>query len=107
MSDDDRMIAALAAIFAPDRASALAARLPAAVAADVSREAARLAAAARRERLDALAAAMAAPADPGRVSTAVRLERPSVSRVLRAVADGAGDAAAPLLVRLCRERIGR
>lgn len=107
MKDEDRRVAALAALFARDRASALAARLPAAIAAEAVHEAARLAAAPRRERLDALGAAVAPPPDAGRNGTAARLERPAIARVLRAIADGIPETRSPLLVRLCRERLGR
>ncbi len=110
MTEDDRRVASLAAAFAPDRAPALVARLSGAVSRDVVSHAARLAAARREERLRSLSEALALAPDPARVESAAALERPAVAAVLRALsADGwtGGTGASPVLVRLCRERLGR
>jgi hypothetical protein len=105
-----RRIAALAAVFAPARAGALLARLSDADAADAIDGAAALSASSRRDRLRALAGALAV--DPGerraRAEAAAACERAAVAALLRAVAAGAPPAgASPALVRLCRETIGR
>jgi hypothetical protein len=106
----ERRLAALAAAFAGGRASSLLSRLGGPRAVSAVEDAGRLASAPRRDRLSALAAAMSSDPEAARASAeaASALERPRVAALLRAM--GAGDApagAAPPLVRLCRERIGR
>lgn len=106
----DRRLGALAALFAPGRARALAARASDPGALASLEDSARLATAPRRERLAALATAVSA--DPGAsracAEAAAALERPRVAAVLRALGSGtpAPDVSPPLL-RLCRERVGR
>jgi len=102
-----RRLCALAALFAPERAGALVGRLAGATP-DGAREAGRLVASARRERLRALAEALTL-ALPGPDAEALAAsERPAVAAVLRAVAAGLpAGVASPALVRLCRERLGR
>jgi hypothetical protein len=101
-----RRLCALAALFAPERAPALVARVAGAPP-GAGAEAARLVAAARRERLHALAEVLelargAAP-DPRALAAA---ERPRVAEVLLAVGAGTpAGVAAPALVRLCLERL--
>lgn len=110
MTDGDRRLASLAAAFAPQRAPALVARLSGACAPDAARHVAHLAAAPREERLRSLSEALAFVLDPALVETAAALERPAVAAVLRALsADGCTSAtgASGVLVRLCRERLGR
>ncbi len=110
MTDDDRRLASLAAAFAPERAPALVARLSGAVSRDVVSHAARLAAARREERLRSLSEALAFAYDPAHVEAAAAQERPLVAAILRALSAGdctAGTGASPVLVRLCRERLGR
>ncbi|HEY6100622.1 MAG TPA: hypothetical protein VIW03_14390 [Anaeromyxobacter sp.] len=110
MTAGERRLVALAALFAPGRAHALLARVTGPAAAAGVEDAARLAASPRRERLGALAAAIAMEAGPSRASAeaAAALERPRVAAVLRSLTSRttAAGASAPL-VRLCRERIGR
>jgi len=100
-----RRLCALAALFAPERAPSLVSRLAGATP-EAAREAERLVASARRERLRALGEALAL-AGPDAGMFAARESAP-VAMVMRAVASGlpAGDAS-PVLVRLCRERLGR
>jgi hypothetical protein len=110
LTPGDRRLSALAALFAPARAPALLARAGGPGAARGVEHAARLASASRRERLAALATAIAV--DAGAVRTraeaAAGLERPRVGALLRALASGApGTGASAPLVRLCRERMGR
>jgi hypothetical protein len=110
MTTPVRPVAALAAVFAPERAGALLARMSEPDAADSLLGAAALSAAPRRDRLRALAGALASdPAEcRARAEAAARAERPRVAALLRSVAaGGAGDGASPALVRLCREAIGR
>lgn len=108
MTARDRLVA-LAALFAPDRAAAILARLAGPDAADAAGRAARLAAAPRRERLHALAAAIGDRRDALRAQAlaAAGLERPRVAAALRRIAGGASDVPSPVLRRLCRERIDR
>lgn len=111
MTEADRTVATLAAVFASDRAAAMLARLAIPVAAEASTHAARLAASSRRERLEALSAVLAP--DPAavraRVDAVAPLERSRVASLMRALAVGpwATGAASPLVLRLCRERMGR
>jgi len=110
VTDRARRVAAFAAIFAPARAGALLGRMAEADAADGRARAAALAGAPRRERLRALAAALAA--DPlearARADAAAARERPRVAALLRALAAGeTTPTASPVLLRLCREAIGR
>ncbi len=110
MTNADRRIASFAAVFAPRRAFGLVARLASAGAPDAAREAARLAAAPREERLRSLSEALAFGGDPARREAAAALERPAVAAVLRALCAGelaVSQNASRVLVRLCRERLGR
>ena len=105
-----RPVAALAAVFAPARAGALLARLAEPDAADALDGAAGLAAAPRRERLRALAGALAS--DPAERRThaeaAAAAEQPRIAALLRALAAGGPtEGASPALLRLCREAIDR
>lgn len=108
MTPRDRL-AALAALFCPDRAAALLGRLAGPEAPDAAAGAALLAAAPRRERLHALAAALGdgAAGVRARALAAAPLERPRLAAALRRLAHGACDGGAPLLRRALRERIGR
>jgi hypothetical protein len=104
-------LAALTALFCPDRTPALLGRLAWPEAPEVAACAARLAAAPRRERLHALAAALgdAAEGVRARALSAATLERPRLAEALRRLAHGGCDAAVPppLLLRALRERIAR
>jgi hypothetical protein len=98
-----RRLCALAALFAPERARGLVGRL-ARGGQEAAREADRLVASARRERLLALAEVLAFGAEaPGPEPG----ERPRVAEVLRAVRTGAPTGAAQLLLRICREQAER
>jgi len=104
VSPANRRLCALAALFAPERAGALLGRLGEG-APEAVREAVRLVAAARRERLQALGEVLDLGADPCRDAAE---ERPRVAEVLRATRAGAPvGAASAVLVRLCREQAGR
>jgi hypothetical protein len=113
VTDEDGRLAALAALLAPALASNLLVRLGTPGAREASAHAQRLVVAPRRERLQALSAALAGDARALAASseTAASLERRAVAAVVRAV--GAGEVAAgaaracPILLRLCREWIGR
>jgi len=108
--DPDRRLATLAAVFAPERAAALLERLGTPGAGEASAHAARLAAAPRPERLQALSRALAADsAVRARAEAAARLERTRVASLIRALASGTAalDAPSPFVLRLCRERLGR
>ncbi|HET8538423.1 MAG TPA: hypothetical protein VFL83_00995 [Anaeromyxobacter sp.] len=113
MTDRERRIAALAAVFDPARAGALLGRLAAADASAAIAAAAELAGAPRRERLRALAGALAADPPVARVRRAEAVaasERPRIAALLRTLASsdaGATTRAAVVLERLCREAIGR
>jgi hypothetical protein len=104
---DDGRLAALAAAFAPSRATVLLGRLAAPAPPELAPECARLAAAPRRERLLALAAALRGGAEVPRslAEALAKQERPRIAALLSRLAAGAppGDVA-PALVRLCRER---
>jgi hypothetical protein len=104
MTPATRRLCALAALFAPERAAALLGRLGEG-APEAKREAGRLVAAARRERLLALGEVL----DLGLEAPAVAAEeRPRVAEVLKAVRAGApAGAVSAVLVRLCREQPGR
>lgn len=107
MNPADRHLAALAALFAPDRAGALLARLATADGAGACAAAEALARAPRRDRLAALEGLVDRAVVEGRGAAA---ERPRVAEVIRAVARGAADeardgGAAPLVLRLCLERV--
>jgi hypothetical protein len=103
----DRRLAALAAALAGDRAPALLSRLATPGTAAAAALAARLAAAPRAERLRALSAELAV--DPrevrARAEAAAADERAAVARLLTALPVAGTGRAAPLLVRLCRERV--
>jgi len=113
VSERDRLLASMAALFAPERASAMLARLAAPGARAASAHAASLATLPRRERLQGLSAALAAVLAPD--ATAVRseavasLERSRISGIVRAVAGAsvAPGAVSPIVLRLVRERLGR
>ncbi|WP_242356211.1 MULTISPECIES: hypothetical protein [Anaeromyxobacter] len=106
MNPADRLLASLAAAFAPQRAAALLARLGSADLREVRAHAERLAPGSRAERLAALAAALAA-AHRGAPTPPAPAERPRVAEILRAVRRGLpAPTAAPALARLCRERLG-
>lgn len=110
MTPRTRRVAALAAVFAPSRAGALLRRVAEPDAADAIAGAAAVVRAARRERLRALAGALASdPAeDRARAEVAAAAERPRTAALVRALARGEpSPAASPALVRLCREAIGR
>ncbi len=109
MTDADRRIASVAAAFAPERAPGLVARMSGTGASGSVSHAARVAAAPRYERLLALSAALTFAVDPAHVEAAARLERPAVAAVMRALAadERAAPSVSPVIVRLCRERIGR
>jgi hypothetical protein len=113
VTDQDGRLAALAALFAPAFASNLLLRLGTPGAREASAGAQRLVAAPRRERLQALSAALAPDERALAASSeaAASVERRAVAAVVRAVGAGEVDAGAarvcPLLLRLCRERIGR
>jgi len=103
----DRRLAALVAAFAPTRAPSLLARLGSSSAADVVQQVERLVASPRRERLAALAGALAAerPAS-SRGPLVARAERPATAAICKALGEGtACGAAAPALIRLCRQRV--
>jgi hypothetical protein len=107
---DERLLALLA-VFAPDRASDLAALISSADAGALLGEAARAGSAPRAERLTALAACTGGSAEPtaqGEVLEALAsAERPRTAAALRAAgARGASERAAPILERLLRERLG-
>jgi hypothetical protein len=111
VTEADRALAALAAVFAPARARELLARLAAPGGGEPAALAAGLAAAPRAERLARLSAALApgdasARADDEAVAAA---ERRPVAACVRLVAAGAPPppGASPVLVRLCRERLRR
>ncbi|HEX9307005.1 MAG TPA: hypothetical protein VF894_05905 [Anaeromyxobacter sp.] len=109
MTEADRRLVALAAALAQDRAGPLLSRLATPGASDAVAHAQRLARSTRRERLQALAAALATDHRPARslAEELAALERPRLARLLRSVAAGTPDAggASPALLRLCRERI--
>jgi hypothetical protein len=111
VSAGGRRIAVLAALFAPERAGALLARLGAAEAPDAAAHAARLASAPRRDRLRALALALAVEPESAsaRAEAAASAERPRLAALLRCLAAGfpPAPAVSAAIVRVCRERIGR
>lgn len=102
-------LAALAALFAPERAAALLAREGGPGAMRSVEQAGRLVAAPRREKLAALAAAVAkdSRALRARAEAFAALERPRVAAIARDLAAGGARQGAAALLRLCRERIGR
>jgi hypothetical protein len=99
-----RRLAALAALFAPERPGALLAGLGEPEAGDTARRAEALAARSRRERLAALAEALAPGAADGAVPSggAPGRERPRVAEILRRVRSGIAVVPGPLR-RLCIE----
>lgn len=111
MTEEDHAVATLAAALAPASAAALLARLASADASEIAARAGRLAVLPRRERLAALALAIASAAGvppASRAAAAAARERPPVAALLGTLARGRAPAgASPLLVRLCRERLGR
>jgi hypothetical protein len=105
VTDADRSVATLAAVFAPARAPALLGRLGAPGAAGAIAHAVRLASAPRGERLRSLAAALVAgSAAAGRARAVAALERERIAAVVRAPPGAARDGVSPVLLRLCRER---
>jgi hypothetical protein len=108
VTEADRRLAVLAAALARERAAALVLRLATPAAADAATHARALAEAPRAERLQALAAALSGSACSlrARGEAAAAAERPRVAALLVSVASGApAVTAAPVLVRLCRERL--
>jgi hypothetical protein len=111
VTEEDRRLATLVALFAPARAAEMLARLGTPGTRDASAHAARLVAAGRRERLEELSAVLCPDESTARPSSEriASLERGRVATIVRAVAAGVtppGDVS-PALVRLCRERLGR
>jgi hypothetical protein len=109
VNDEDRRVATLAALFAPERAQSLLGRLGGPCIGGASKYVARLTSAARRDRLDALT--MTLSIDPAavraRAEAAASTERRRLASILRALGmGGAPPAAAALVLRLCRERLG-
>ncbi|HEY7726513.1 MAG TPA: hypothetical protein VH880_14345 [Anaeromyxobacteraceae bacterium] len=103
-------LAALAALFAPDRAAELAARLEPPEGGPARTRVLELLAATRAARLEALASALAGPSAAARRALAASLaafERPRVARGLRAVAAGGGGGLVPAFARLIEERLSR
>ena len=82
MSADLRRLMALAAVFAPERAERLLALVSGSMATDVSAQAAALARRPRRERLDALAAALA-PVTPAAFPQRREPRHPLLRRLAR------------------------
>jgi hypothetical protein len=111
VTDADRRLAALAAALLRERAPALLARLAAPDSTALVALARDLASAPRAERLRALGGALEPPRSTAASRAAVAAaaaERPRVAAVLGALATGlALRGAAPVLVRLCRERLAR
>jgi hypothetical protein len=111
VTDADRRLAALAAALLRERAPALLARLGSPGTPALAAHARDLASAPRAERLRALGGAL----EPalGRAAaraavTAAGAERPRVADLVDALAAGTVPrGAAPVLVRLCRERLAR
>jgi hypothetical protein len=105
----DRLLCALVATFAPERAAAVAGRLAPCAAPSAVAHAVWLAATPRRQRLAALSSALTASrgssaGEPRDVAGS--FERRAVASVLATVRGG-GEAplgVSPALVRLCRER---
>jgi hypothetical protein len=107
VADADRALAAVAAAFRPDAAGALLARLAGSDAPLAAREAARLVALSRMERLAALAAALGGLRTPGGARERTDRERPAVRAALERLARGLpAPGVAPALARLRRERAG-
>lgn len=109
MTAADRRLGALLAAFAPARARELAARLGDASAPGLAAHAARLAAAARRERLAAVAAALAPErAGPRGMATGLlAAERPRVALLLAEAGQRVRPPrVSPALARLLRDRRG-
>jgi hypothetical protein len=109
LNERDRRVATLAVLFAPDRAPSLLARLTAPGDRDAVAHAAELASLSRRDRLGALATALAV--DAARIhacaEAAASSEGTRLATLLRTLAAGRPEPrAAPILVRLCRERVG-
>jgi hypothetical protein len=112
VTEDDRRVAALAALLAPTRALCVIARVATPGARELADHVGRLLAAPRRERLQALAASLA---HDGRVHASAdalaAVERRGIAAVLRGLAAGAWDdrevRVSPVVLRLCRERLGR
>jgi hypothetical protein len=112
VTDDDRRVAALAALLAPTRALCVLARLATPGARELADHAGRLVAAPRRERLRALAASLVHDRRlHASVDAHAAVERKAIATALRALAAGAWDdrgvRASPVVLRLCRERLGR
>jgi hypothetical protein len=107
VTDADRVLAALVAAFRPAAAGTLLARLAGADAPDVAREARRLAGRTRRERLAALAGALAAVAASSRPAPAAGRERAAIVEAFERLRRGASaPEVAPALVRLWLQRGG-
>jgi hypothetical protein len=112
VTEDDRRVAALAALLAPTRALCVLGRLATPSARELADHAGRLLAAPRRERLQALAASLAHDGRPhASAGSVAAVERKAIAAVLRALAastwDDRGVRVSPVVLRLCRERLGR
>jgi hypothetical protein len=109
VNERDRRVATLAALFAPDRARSLLARLPSPSNDAAQAHAAELATLSRHRRLNALAMALAVDAagiHAGAAAAASR-ERARLAALLTTLAAGGPQPVADaVIVRLCRERIG-
>jgi hypothetical protein len=106
----DLRVSTLAAVFAPERASALLSRLSSPGAPGAGLHAERLAGLPRRERLRALAAALATDAAAVRAAAddAACHERPKVAMLLKALGgDVVVTGVSGFVLRICRERFGR
>jgi hypothetical protein len=106
----DLRVSTLAAVFAPERAPALLSRLSSPGAPGAALHAERLTGLPRRERLRALAAALAPDAAAVRAAAedAACRERPRVAMLLTALGGDVAVTGVPgFMLRICRERIGR
>jgi hypothetical protein len=109
MIEEDRRVATLAALFAPDRAASLLARLAPPADVDAVSYAVRLAGVSRRDRIEALTVVLSVDATAlrARADAAASTERARLATILKALGmGGAAPRAAALVLRLCRERIG-
>jgi hypothetical protein len=115
VTERDRLLATLTALFVPERAAAMLAHLAAPGALEASAHAASVATLPRRERLQALSAALSAALSPdvaaatARADAVASSERSRIGAIVRAVAAGsfAPGAVSPIVLRLVRERLGR
>lgn len=110
MTDPDRRVATLAAVFVPTRAAALLGRLGTPGASEALTHGVRLTGAPRRERLQALSAALTheGPAVRARADAIAALERKRIANVVRTLAEArAHHGVSPVVLRLCREHLAR